>query len=386
MKSFFPGFLLLVFLVIVPFQPVLAVDIDLPGESALLLCGETGQILYEKDPHMIVEPASITKIMSMILVQEAIERGEVSMDDMVTVSRYAQSMGGSQIYLHAGEQVSVRDLMLAVAISSGNDATVALAEHVAGSEDAFVRLMNRRAQELGMENTVFSNSTGLPPEHGEHHTTAYDIGLMSLEFIQHPELLEKTKIWLDYLDLPGRQAMLVNFNRLVRFYPGVDGIKTGHTTTAGYCIAATAERDDRRFIAVIMKMESEDERMEATRQFLDFAFRAYIREMVVKEGEKVRKLEIPTARHPEVEVFAATTLAPYIRRGGEPVTKEIEIDEELEAPLKAGQVVGTIRAYQKEMFLGEIDIVVKEDTPRAGFLSILWRRFVNFLMNLLAPR
>ena len=197
-------------------------DFETKGSSALIMDPETGQVLYEKNPYKKMEPASITKTMVMILIQEAIEKGEIHPDDMVTISRHAQSMYGSQIFLQAGERVTVNDLLRAVAISSANDATVALAEHHSGSEEAFVRAMNRRAEELGMENTNFINSTGLPDD--DHYTTAYDIALMSQEFLKFPELLEMTKVWMEYLDLPGRQAMLVNFNRLVSSYPGVDGI------------------------------------------------------------------------------------------------------------------------------------------------------------------
>jgi len=382
MKNLVKLFLILV-LVVLSSGFALASDFEVGGVSAILMDPESGQILFSKEPHIKTEPASITKIMLMIIIQEAVEAGEMSYDDMVTISRHAQSMYGSQIFLHAGERVSVYDLLKAVAISSANDATVALAEYYAGSEAAFVRLMNRRAEELGMNNTHFENTTGLPPEEGEHYSTAYDIALMSREFLKHPKLLEMTSIWMDNIDLPGRQAMLVNFNRLVRSYPGVDGIKTGHTSRAGYCLAATAERDGRRFIAVIMNVESEEARQEEMTRLLDFAFRAFNRQELVREGEEVKTMELLSARNPEVTLVAAGNLMPYIRRGSpEGVRLETEL-QDLRAPLESGQIVGRVKAYHEGELLGETDLAVKDEVGRANFLVIIWRTIINFFKNLL---
>ncbi len=364
--------------------PAGAGGFEVAGQSAILMDPDSGQILFSHDPHKKSEPASITKIMVMLLIQEAIDRGEMAMDDMVTVSRHAQSMHGSQIYLQSGDRVSVYDLLKAVAISSANDATVALAEYYSGSESAFVRLMNRRAEELGMENTHFENTTGLPPEEGEHYSSAYDIALMSQEFVKYPELLEMTSIWMEYLDLPNRQAMLVNFNRLVRSYPGVDGIKTGHTTRAGYCLAATAERDGRRFIAVIMNVDSEETREEEMIRLLDYAFRAFSRQSIFRAGDEVETLEVPSGRNPQVKLVAADNLLPYVRRGS---SERVELQKELSdlrAPLEAGEVVGTIRAYHENDFLGEVEVQVKENVDRANFLVIIWRTIANFFKNLLS--
>jgi len=382
MKNLVKLFLVLV-LVCLGSTPVMASDFEVGGVSAILVDPEMGQILFSQNPHVRTEPASITKIMVMLIIQEAIEAGEMSYDDMVTISRHAQSMYGSQIFLHAGERVSVYDLLKSVAISSANDATVALAEYYAGSETAFVRLMNRRAEELGMENTHFENTTGLPPEEGEHYSTAYDIALMSQEFLKHPKILEMTSIWMEYIDLPGRQAMLVNFNRLVRNYPGVDGIKTGHTSRAGYCLAATAKRDDRRFIAVIMNVDSEEARQEEMTRLLDFAFRAFDRQELVRQGDEIETIEVLSARNPDVSVVAAGNLMPYVRRGSpEGVRLETEL-QEIRAPLESGQVVGKVLAYHEGELLGEVDLAVKESVGRANFLVVIWRSIINFLKNLL---
>lgn len=382
MKKF--SILLLLF-IILSLNNLTQANFDLKGSSAILVAADTGQVLFEKNPHQLVEPASITKIMSMLLIHEAIERGELSYDDIVTVSRYAQSMYGSQIFLTAGDRVSVWDLQLAVAISSANDATVALAEYLSGSEQGFVNLMNQRAQELGMENTVFSNSTGLPVEHGEHITTAYDIALMSLEFVKHQALLDKTKIWLEYIDLPGRQAMLVNFNRMVRDYPGVDGIKTGHTSTAGYCISVSATNNNDRYIAVIMNTASEQERQEEATRFLDFAFRSFQSQEMLSANQKATTIDLLSARNRDVEVFAKESLTPYVQRG-QPQQARIETELfEVEAPLLAGDVVGIARAYQGERFLAQTDLIVTEEVRKASFITILWRRFTRFISNLLSP-
>lgn len=382
MKNLKKLFLVLV-LICLSAATVAASDFEVGGASALLMDPETGQILFSQNPHLETEPASITKIMVMTIIHEAIEAGELSYDDYVTISRHAQSMRGSQIFLHAGEQVSVYDLMKAVAISSANDATVALAEYYAGSETAFVRLMNNRAEELGMKNTHFENTTGLPPEDGEHYSTAYDIALMSQDFLQYPKLLEMTSIWVDYIELPGRQAMLTNFNRLVRSYPGVDGIKTGHTSRAGYCLAATAERDGRRFIAVIMNVDSEDSRQEEMTRLLDFGFRAFARQELVREGDEVETIEVLSAQNPSVTLVAAENLMPYIRRGSPEGVKLEKVIQDIRAPLEGGQVVGKVQAYHGGELLGEADLVVKDSVGRANFLVVIWRSIVNFFKNLL---
>ena len=261
MKRMFPMILLFALLLCVP---VRADELTLDAPSALLMEKQTGTVLFAKDEHTPREPASVTKVMTLLLTMEAIDSGALSYDDTVTGSAHAASMGGSQIWLKEGEQMRVEDLIKAVCIVSGNDAAVALGEHLAGSEEAFVARMNERAKELGMNDTHFVNCTGLPAD--GHVTSAYDIALMSRELIwRHPDIRRFTTIWMD--SLRDGASMLVNTNKLVRFYPGATGLKTGSTDSAKYCISATAEKDGMELIAVILGGSTSDKRLPTPRPF-----------------------------------------------------------------------------------------------------------------------
>ena len=267
MKRFFAALCLCALALSVP-----ARAIEVAAPSAVLMEKSTGTVLFAKDEHTPREPASVTKIMTILLTMEAIDSGALSYDDVVTGSAHASSMGGSQIWLKEGEQMSVHDLLKAVCVVSGNDAAVALGEHLAGSEDAFVEKMNQRAQELDMLDTHFVNATGLPA--AGHVTSAHDIALMSRELMaKHPDVRQFTTIWMD--DLRGGESMLVNTNRLVRFYDGATGLKTGSTDAAGYCLSATAERGGMELIAVVLKGRTSDERFADARALLDYGFATY---------------------------------------------------------------------------------------------------------------
>ena len=244
------------------------VTLPLTCASAVLMERETGTVLYQQDPHTRREPASVTKIMTLLLVMEAVDAGRLSMEDMVTVSSYAAGMGGSQVYLEEGEQMPVSEMIKCVTVVSGNDCAVALAEHLAGSEAAFVAQMNQRAQELGMADTTFLNCTGLPAQ--GHMTSAYDIALMSRELLCHPQIRDYTTIWMD--TIRDGSFGLTNTNRLVRFYQGATGLKTGYTSSAQYCMSASAERDGMELIAVVMKSPSSPQRFEDARALLDYGF------------------------------------------------------------------------------------------------------------------
>ena len=247
-------------------------DLDLSAASAVLMEKETGSLLYEKESHQQLEPASVTKVMTLLLVMEDLDSGRLSKEDLVTVSAAAAGMGGSQVYLKEGEQFSAGELIKCIAVVSGNDAAVAMAEHLAGSEAAFVERMNRRAQELGMKDTVFVNCTGLPA--AGHHSSAYDIALMSRELIlHHPDIRTYTTIWMD--SIRDGAFGLTNTNRLVRFYPGATGLKTGSTDSALYCLSATAERDGMELIAVVMKAPSSAHRFGDAKALLDYGFSAW---------------------------------------------------------------------------------------------------------------
>ncbi|MFW5981394.1 MAG: D-alanyl-D-alanine carboxypeptidase family protein, partial [bacterium] len=285
--------------------PVSAQEFDLEISSAILIDADTGQVLYEKNAELQLPPASMTKIMAMLIAMEQVDQGEISLDDEVNVSRLAASMGGSQIFLDAGTRLTIGELLKAVTIPSANDASVALAEAVAGSYGNFIDWMNRKAEELGLENTNFTNSTGLPDEYGEHYSTARDIATMSRELVKYPLILEWASIWVDYIELPNRQAMLVNTNKLINTYPGMDGLKTGHTTEAGYCLAATALRNNTRLISVIFGAEDEADRAETTTRLLDYGFNTFNKELIVSEGEIVQNIEIPDGRKTDTTAEAA---------------------------------------------------------------------------------
>ena len=304
--------------------------------SAVLMEKETGTVLYEDHAHDKLEPASVTKVMTLLLVMEAIDSGRLKLDDMVTVSARAASMGGAQVYLKEGEQMTVDDMLKAVAVVSGNDAAVALAEHLAGSESAFVERMNQRARELGMEDTNFLNCTGLPA--AGHLTSAYDIALMSRALIGHAKIREYTTIWMD--TIRDGQFQLANTNKLVRFYEGCTGLKTGSTDSALYCLSATAERDGMELIAVVMKSPTSAQRFESAKSLLNFGFANYT------------LLDIqPDAAIPPVEVSLGTLdqVQPILGQGSRilvdrnelnEVTTELRLTDNVEAPVEQGQKLG----------------------------------------------
>ena len=339
MKRMFPMILLFALLLCVP---VRADELTLDAPSALLMEKQTGTVLFAKDEHTPREPASVTKVMTLLLTMEAVDSGALSYDDLVTGSTHASSMGGSQIWLKEGEQMRVEELIKAVCVVSGNDAAVALGEHLAGSEEAFVARMNERAQELGMNDTHFVNCTGLPAS--GHVTSAYDIALMSRELIlNHPDIRRFTTIWMD--SLRNGASMLVNTNKLVRFYDGATGLKTGSTSTAKYCISATAERDGMELIAVVLGGSTSDARFSDAKAMLNYGFANYALVNVA-----------PEAPLPAVPVTLGTqkTVQPVLtqdnalllekpRASG--LTQSVVLPESVGAPVDEGEPVGTLEIF-----------------------------------------
>ncbi|ACL70861.1 D-alanyl-D-alanine carboxypeptidase family protein [Halothermothrix orenii] len=358
---------------------------DIGVDAAILIDAESGQVLYEKNADKKLPPASITKIMTLLLTMEEVDKGNISLDSMVTVSQLAESMGGSQIYLAADTRLKLRDLLKAVTIASANDACVAVAEAVAGTEENFVRWMNKRARELGMKNTHFSNTTGLPTD-GEHYTTARDVAIMARELIKHPQVLKWASIWVDYIDLPnGRKAMLTNTNRLINDYPGMDGLKTGHTDAAGYCLAATARRNGMRLISVIMKGETEREREEATARLLDYGFNSFEKYIVLKKGHKVHNIEVPNGTRTSTVAETANDLKVVVKKGEKDLlTKKVVINEPVEAPVKKGDVLGKIQVLYKDQVLSQVKLLATEDIEKAGFLTRLWRSIARWFQELIS--
>ena len=360
MKKFVAA-LLAASLCILPAQATVAGTPDVNAGSALLMEKETGEILYEMNSHDRMEPASVTKIMTLLLVMEAIDGGTLSKEDTVQVSARAASMGGSQVYLKEGEQMTVHDLLKAVAVASGNDAAVALAEHLAGSENAFVERMNQRAQELGMTDTTFLNCTGLPAP--GHLTSAHDIALMSRELIlNHPSIREYTTIWMD--SLRDGAFQLSNTNRLVRFYDGCTGLKTGFTAAAGYCMSATAERDGMELIAVVMKSTTRDIRNETAKSMLDFGFANYT-VLDVKPQQALSPVEVILGEQEFVQ--------PVLAGGGRILVKKAQVNgvetsvtltTDVEAPVAQGQKLGEMTVTVDGQVRQTIDIVSAQAVER----------------------
>jgi len=318
--------------------PVRALEVSAP--SAILMEKETGTVLYAKDEHTPREPASVTKVMTLLLTMEAIDSGALSYDDYVTGSAHAASMGGSQIWLKEGEQMTVRDLLKAVCVVSGNDAAVALGEHLAGSEDAFVEKMNARAAELGMNDTHFVNACGLPAD--GHVSSAHDIALMSRELIlHHPDIRQFTTIWMD--SLRDGASMLVNTNKLIRFYDGATGLKTGSTASAGYNVSATAERGGMELIAVVMKGKTSDERFADARALLDYGFATYTLATVTPD-EALTPLPVTLGARSEVQpVLTGENTLLLEKSAASGLQKEVSLPESVPAPVTEGDRLGELR-------------------------------------------
>ena len=364
MKKWLGGAMLLLMLLVLWPGRAWGVELPVQAEAALLMEKETGQVLYAKNEHQAMEPASVTKVMTLLLVMEAIDSGRLKLDDMVTVSARAASMGGSQVYLKEGEQMTVDDMLKAVAVVSGNDAAVALAEHLAGSESAFVERMNQRAHELGMEDTNFLNCTGLPA--AGHLTSAYDIALMSRALIGHAKIREYTTIWMDTIRDGAFQ--LANTNKLIRFYDGATGLKTGYTASAGYCISATAERDGMELIAVIMKAPDKDTRTKDAKALLNYGFSTYalvdalppepLTPVAVAMGASDAVQPVPEAENTSVLVEKA-------KAGG--LTRTVTLEPQVAAPVEAGQRLGELSVLDGGTVLLTVPLVAEEAVARRSW-------------------
>ncbi len=366
MKKRIPA-LLLALLCCLPL-PVHAVELPVEAKAALLMEKETGQVLFAKEEHQRLEPASVTKIMTLLLTMEAISRGELRYEDTVTVSKNAASMGGSQVYLSEGEQITVEELLKAVCVSSGNDASVALAEQVSGVTELFVQQMNNRAKELGMVDTCFLNPTGLPAE--GHVTSAYDIALMSRELIlHHPDLRRFTTIWMD--TIRGGEFGLSNTNKLIRFYEGATGLKTGSTDAAGYCISATAERSGMELIAVVLGGETSQQRFEDAKTLLNYGFSTYALADVTPAERQIVPVKLGRAPSVEAVLEAGKLLVGKGQAGS--LSQTVTLREDLVAPVEKGQTVGTLTVQCGDATLAELPLTAADTVERMTWGNLFVR-------------
>lgn len=366
--------------------PVGAEESDLllteDAKSSILLERDTGQVIYEKNAHEKLPPASMTKLMTLLLIMEALEKGEITLEEKVTVSERAASMGGSQVFLAHGEQMTVDDLLKAIAIASGNDASVAMAERIAGTEEAFAILMNEKTAELKLENTQFKNSSGLPSK--DHYSSAYDMAMISKELLKYENITNYTSVYEDYLRKDEENEFwLVNTNKLIRFHPHVDGLKTGFTNEAKFCLTATAKQDDMRVVAVVMGAETVKLRNEMVMNLIDYGFNHYETEKLFSKGEKIA--EIRNLQSEKI-VYDVTTSEPLSvlhkkgKRGATEINTDITLNEQLTLPMTQGSQVGELSITANDQLIENSALLIEEEIKQATLFQ-LWKRSLQNIVK-----
>ena len=341
--------------------------------SAILIEASTGEILFEKNSHEKLAPASMTKMMSMLLVLEAIENNVIAWDEVLTISKNASDMGGSQILLETGENMSVHDLFKGVAVGSANDAIVALAEAVGGSEEEFVSMMNKKARELSLNDTNFKNPHGL--DEVNHYSSAHDMAIIAKELVKHDKVLEFSSIYEDYLRKgTDREFWLVNTNKLVKFNPIVDGLKTGYTKDAGYCLTATSLKNDMRLIAVVMKEEDSTTRNKEVTEMLDYGYAKYKIEKVVDKNDVIKTITLDKAAHENINIKAKEDLNKLLKKTTKlgDIKYEINMDE-IKLPLKEKDKVGSLKIIEDNKVIGNVDLIVDENIKRVNIFKLYLR-------------
>lgn len=344
------------------------------GKSAILVDNLSGKVLYEKNADEKLAPASMTKLASMLMVMEAIDNGNLKFEDKVTISEEAANMGGSQVFLQAGEVYTVYDLLKSVAIASGNDAVVALAEKIGGSQSGFIDMLNKRLKEIGATNTNFVNAHGLDAE--GHYSTARDMSIIARELLKHPKILEFTSIYEEYLEKnDGSRIWLVNTNKLVRFYDGVDGLKTGFTKTAGYCLTATASKNNFRLISVVMGEDTSENRSSDTVKMLNYGFNTFKINIIKTKGESLGKVRVERGKQDKANIVLLND-ATEILKNTDPVTEysfNLKVNK-IKAPVKVGDIVGTAEIIDSEgNIVDEVDVTVEKDIKKANILDYMLR-------------
>ncbi|MDW8516950.1 D-alanyl-D-alanine carboxypeptidase family protein [Priestia flexa] len=384
MKCNIMKLLVVIFLFSLMTQPVLAsekksTELATQAKSAILIERDTGKVLYEKNSDQPLPPASMTKIMTMILIMEALDEGKITFKDKVRASEYAASMGGSQIFLEPGEEMTVNELLKGIAIGSGNDASMAMAEHLAGSEDKFVEMMNKKAKEIGLKHTKFQNPTGLPVD--DHYSTAHDMAMMGKELLKYEDIINYTSKYEDYLrEDTDKKFWLVNTNRLVKFYPGVDGLKTGFTGQAKYCLTATAKKGNMRVIAVVFGANTPKERNNEVTKMLDYAFSQYTTTPLYKKDAPIKKVEVNKGEQKYVNAVTSEPLSALAKKGttAKDMKTEVKLDENLNAPVKKGDEIGTITIKKDGKVMSKSPLVAEEDVEIASYWQLFKRTFSLF--------
>ena len=377
MKRIFSIVITIFMLFSVLITPVFAVKLnetkfDLNAKSVVLMDVNTKTILYEENPQLPLPPASVTKIMTLLLVFEAIEDGKLSYDDILTVSENAASMGGSQVFLEPGEKMKVDELLKCVVISSANDAAVTLAEHVGGSEEAFISMMNKKAGELGMKNTNFENATGLDDDAINHLTSAKDIAIMSCELLKYEKVTKYATTWMD--TIRDGAFGLTNTNRLVRYYNGVTGLKTGYTSSAGYCLSASAKRDGLHLVAVVMGAESSSERNAIASKLLDFGFANY---SVYTEKDYNAEICVYGGKKDKINIRYNEFNALVNKENEKLISKEIQLSDHLTAPIKSNEVVGKVIYKYNNEIVGESNIIACEGVEKITIFEYILKIIKN---------
>lgn len=369
--------LLILCILIIPFSVYAEDDLIPNATSGVLMEEETGTIIYEKEKDKQVAVASMTKMVAQIIILESIESKKIKWDDVVTVSKNASDMGGSQIYLAANEKMSVRDLFKGISMASANDAVVAMAEYISGTEDKFVKKMNDKVKSLGLKNTVFKNSTGLDEE--GHFSSAYDMAIIAKELLKHEEILKFSSVYEDYLrtDTPNK-FWLVNTNKLIRSYPGSDGLKTGHTDNAKYCIAATAKRDGMRLIAIVLGEEVAKVRNEETSKLLDYGFNLKQVNIIKKKEKVVKKITLEKSNKKEIKIYPKNDVVVLKDKGiqNKKYVTKIKINK-VNLPLKKNDKVGVIDVYENKKKIKSVDLIVKEKVEKETFINLLLNNLKN---------
>lgn len=351
-------------------NPTADVALELSGKSAVLMEASSGNVLYSQNPDERLPLASVTKIMTMLLIMEAIDSGKITLEDKVVASERAKSMGGSTIFLETGEEMSVHDLLKGIAVASANDACVAMAEYISGSEEGFVALMNSRAVELGMVNTCFKNTNGLDAE--GHYSSAMDIAIMSRELLKHPKIFEYTTIWMD--SLRGGKFQLANTNKLVRFYKGANGLKTGSTNAALCCLSGTAMRDNMQLIAVVMAAPTSPQRFADASKMLDYGFANYAIKRIVTADEDLGTVAVQKGMQPEVPLKAKDNYDRLTSKGNAvEIKREIVMNPEISAPVQVGDKLGELILSENGEPAGSVDIVANGSVDKLTYGAMFSR-------------